>query len=140
MTISAANISALRARVQGVVSDRYAEEQRITAHIRASLVGHPEWENACISCGCEIKLSQDTTCQKCELQRAFGNVSSIFRDAAHQLGYAMRTFHRQLLISLASEYRRERGRVPGSERTKRLRKKRSTALYRYLEPVQVESR
>jgi hypothetical protein len=39
-----------------------AEVKRLEAKKRASDAGHPEWDNACAVCGCEIA---DTTTQCC---------------------------------------------------------------------------
>lgn len=46
---------------------KFLEEQRIKGKVVATVVGHPEWENVCVSCGCEIKISDGKTCQRCSL-------------------------------------------------------------------------
>jgi hypothetical protein len=48
-----------------------AEVARIEGRVRAKMAGHPEAENACKACGCELQLSQGETCYACQLQRLF---------------------------------------------------------------------
>lgn len=42
-----------------------AEVQRLEALKRATEAGHPEWENACESCGCRITGTADRRCAAC---------------------------------------------------------------------------
>jgi len=41
------------------------EVQRLEAKARAMALGHPEWNNACARCGCELKTAEITTCADC---------------------------------------------------------------------------
>jgi len=41
-----------------------AEVRRLEAQQRAKAAGHPEWQNACAGCGCEIGLADDR-CAAC---------------------------------------------------------------------------
>lgn len=41
-----------------------AEIRRLEARQRAVAAGHPEWENACAACGCELPLTVDR-CDRC---------------------------------------------------------------------------
>lgn len=41
-----------------------AEIRRLEARQRAVAAGHPEWENACAGCGCELPLAVDR-CDRC---------------------------------------------------------------------------
>jgi hypothetical protein len=36
----------------------------------ATAAGHPEWENACRSCGCQLPLERDL-CESCQLKHDF---------------------------------------------------------------------
>ena len=52
--------------------DQYNDEmerevKRLEALKRAVAAGHPEWVNACVSCGCEIKRADRERCKECEL-------------------------------------------------------------------------
>lgn len=52
--------------------DQYNEEmekevKRLEAQKRAVAAGHPEWVNACVSCGCEIKRVDVERCEECVL-------------------------------------------------------------------------
>jgi hypothetical protein len=42
-----------------------AEVNRLEASQRATLAGHPEWDNACASCRCELNGSDQVRCMKC---------------------------------------------------------------------------
>ena len=42
-----------------------AEVKRLAAQKRAINVGHPEWLNACATCGSEITNTDATICEKC---------------------------------------------------------------------------
>ncbi|WP_198013111.1 hypothetical protein [Citrifermentans bremense] len=42
-----------------------AEVRRLEAKKRAADAGHPEWDNACARCGCELKGNADEFCDKC---------------------------------------------------------------------------
>lgn len=42
-----------------------AEILRLEAKQRATLAGHPEWDNACNRCGCRLESLQDTHCTVC---------------------------------------------------------------------------
>ena len=42
-----------------------AEVKRLEAKKRATEAGHPEWENACDSCGCRITGINDRLCATC---------------------------------------------------------------------------
>jgi hypothetical protein len=46
-----------------------AEVQRLEAKGRAVDAGHPEWENACALCGCELKSRTVARCEICSLQK-----------------------------------------------------------------------
>lgn len=43
-----------------------AEVLRLEALKRAADAGHPEWINACVSCGCELKNLTYTKCPQCQ--------------------------------------------------------------------------
>ncbi len=42
-----------------------AEVRRLEAHNRAGAAGHPEWVNACVACGCEVKTVDADRCERC---------------------------------------------------------------------------
>jgi hypothetical protein len=42
-----------------------AEVLRLEALKRAADAGHPEWLNACSSCGCELNNLDSAKCSKC---------------------------------------------------------------------------
>lgn len=42
-----------------------AEVQRLEARRRAIEAGHPEWANACKTCGCELQRLDTATCDRC---------------------------------------------------------------------------
>jgi hypothetical protein len=42
-----------------------AEVRRLEAKRRAQDVGHPEWENACALCGCQIEGTAADRCCRC---------------------------------------------------------------------------
>ena len=42
-----------------------AEVRRLEAKKRAADAGHPEWDNACVVCGCEITGNTDPACKAC---------------------------------------------------------------------------
>lgn len=42
------------------------EVQRLEAKRRATAAGHPEWDNACARCGCELKTTGIVTCADCD--------------------------------------------------------------------------
>jgi hypothetical protein len=42
-----------------------AEVRRLDAKQRAILSGHPEWLNACATCGRELKTLDSVKCDKC---------------------------------------------------------------------------
>ena len=42
-----------------------AEVKRLEAEKRAAAAGHPEWENACTVCGCELKQVDIDRCEGC---------------------------------------------------------------------------
>ncbi len=42
-----------------------AEVRRLEALSRATAAGHPEWLNACVSCGCEIRSVDACQCESC---------------------------------------------------------------------------
>ena len=44
-----------------------AEVGRLEAKGRARAAGHPEWDNACAVCGCELKATTQTKCENCSL-------------------------------------------------------------------------
>jgi len=50
--------------------DQYNDEmetevRRLEAKQRAAAAGHPEWVNACASCGCRLATVEPATCQHC---------------------------------------------------------------------------
>lgn len=45
-----------------------AEVKRLEARQRAAKAGHPEWDNACASCGCELQGTEITSCDTCRKQ------------------------------------------------------------------------
>jgi len=45
-----------------------AEIQRLEAKGRALAAGHPEWDNACADCGCELNGSAKSICERCQCQ------------------------------------------------------------------------
>jgi len=50
---------------------RQLQETKIRAKTRATLFGHPEWENACTRCGCELNIFDGDTCKTCSIVRYF---------------------------------------------------------------------
>ena len=42
-----------------------AEVKRLEGKRRAATAGHPEWANACSSCGCELKTAASDRCDRC---------------------------------------------------------------------------
>lgn len=42
-----------------------AEIQRLESKNRAIAAGHPEWDNACAKCGCELKSVATDRCAQC---------------------------------------------------------------------------
>lgn len=42
-----------------------AEVKRLEAQMRAINAGHPEWINACATCGCEINNLDSVKCSQC---------------------------------------------------------------------------
>lgn len=42
-----------------------AEIKRLEAKNRAIAAGHPEWENACAVCGCELPVDFSDRCSGC---------------------------------------------------------------------------
>ena len=42
-----------------------AEVRRLEAKKRATDAGHPEWDNACAVCGCELKHTVSDKCSLC---------------------------------------------------------------------------
>ncbi|GFO63320.1 hypothetical protein M1B72_10700 [Geomonas paludis] len=42
-----------------------AEVRRLEAKKRATEAGHPEWDNACASCGCQLAGTDDKFCESC---------------------------------------------------------------------------
>ena len=38
---------------------------RLEARSRAAAAGHPEWENACAGCGCELTPISRKSCDDC---------------------------------------------------------------------------
>lgn len=42
-----------------------AEIQRLEAKNRAAAPGHPEWDNACAGCGCQLKAINVEKCDRC---------------------------------------------------------------------------
>jgi hypothetical protein len=51
------------------------EERKAKCRQFASAFGHPDWENACRSCGCQLSLDRDL-CDPCQLKRDFPKVFS----------------------------------------------------------------
>jgi len=47
-----------------------AEVNRLEAQARAITVGHPEWLNACASCGCELATVDVSLCERCNSKQA----------------------------------------------------------------------
>lgn len=43
-----------------------AEVRRLEAKKRAAEAGHPDWENACAACGCELSGTTDSRCAGCK--------------------------------------------------------------------------
>jgi hypothetical protein len=43
-----------------------AEVMRLEARQRAEAAGHPEWDNACARCGCQLQGTADATCESCQ--------------------------------------------------------------------------
>ena len=48
-----------------------AEVKRLEAHNRAIAAGHPEWVNACVACGCEVKRVDVERCEGCSVVSIF---------------------------------------------------------------------
>lgn len=42
-----------------------AEVRRLEAKKRATDAGHPEWDNACATCGCRIAGTEEKFCRGC---------------------------------------------------------------------------
>lgn len=42
-----------------------AEVKRLEAKMRASNAGHPEWDNACSICMCELQGTEAARCDQC---------------------------------------------------------------------------
>jgi hypothetical protein len=42
-----------------------AEVRRLEAKSRAAKAGHPEWNNACAGCGCELQGADTDRCDQC---------------------------------------------------------------------------
>lgn len=42
-----------------------AEVRRLEAKKRAADAGHPEWDNACAVCGCNLSGYADVRCKAC---------------------------------------------------------------------------
>lgn len=42
-----------------------AEVKRLEAKQRAIIVGHPDWDNACVKCGSMIQGTTDAKCEQC---------------------------------------------------------------------------
>lgn len=42
-----------------------AEVRRLDAKQRAILAGHPDWDNACKKCGCELQGTEESICDGC---------------------------------------------------------------------------
>lgn len=42
-----------------------AEIQRLEAKNRAIAAGRPEWDNACVLCGCQLQSKASTKCERC---------------------------------------------------------------------------
>ena len=42
-----------------------AEVRRLEAKKRAADAGHPEWDNACALCGCELSGNTELHCKAC---------------------------------------------------------------------------
>ncbi|QWV95466.1 hypothetical protein KP004_09940 [Geomonas oryzisoli] len=43
-----------------------AEVRRLEAKKRAMDAGHPEWDNACASCGCRLASTDVSFCETCQ--------------------------------------------------------------------------
>jgi hypothetical protein len=43
-----------------------AEVRRLEAKNRAIAAGHPEWDNACATCGGQLPAMAGTTCGNCQ--------------------------------------------------------------------------
>lgn len=50
---------------------RDLEEATARSRQRAIAAGHPEWGNACMSCGCEMQISDQGQCYSCQIRSAF---------------------------------------------------------------------
>ena len=46
-----------------------AEVKRLEAKMRAINAGHPEWDNACVACGCELSNTDTNRCRQCSRWR-----------------------------------------------------------------------
>ena len=46
------------------------EVKRLEAKQRATLAGHPEWDNACSSCQCELNGTDLVQCIKCGTKKS----------------------------------------------------------------------
>ena len=42
-----------------------AEVKRLEAKMRAINAGHPEWDNACCACMCELQGTEAARCDNC---------------------------------------------------------------------------
>ena len=42
------------------------EVKRLEAQMRANNAGHPEWVNACATCGRELTGTDNSRCKECE--------------------------------------------------------------------------
>jgi len=57
------------AEATGVFEQQYddemaAEIRRLEGKARAAASGHPEWQNACAGCGCELSVAAES-CERC---------------------------------------------------------------------------
>ena len=102
---------------------------KIKAKVRATLFGHPKWENACTGCGKQLILLDGDTCFQCTAFRGF----AAFKSTAVKCADAMRAFGKAYENVAVREYLRKNSRLPGSTRTKRLRKKRRLTTLAWME-------
>jgi len=75
-------LMAMGAMAPSSAAQRDLEESRARGKQRAAAVGHPEWPNACLSCGCSTDIDQGAVCYPCQVRRLFAPTSALRFPAA----------------------------------------------------------
>jgi hypothetical protein len=45
-----------------------AEVKKLEAKARATVAGHPDWQNACAFCSCELTIINSNCCELCRVK------------------------------------------------------------------------